>query len=217
MMSILTLIFSRVWPSGQKNYPVFVLIGLVLWQFVSASLNTATNSFIGHAEIIKRTVFPRQLLPLAVMLSFGINLLIESTVVLFLVPVFPDSFRLSPALLLVPVILTFLVLFLAGCVLAMSVLNVIYRDVAYLVQTGLLILYWLTPIIYRIDGISEPYQRVLKCNPLTGVLSALRGIIMEGSAPSFLMWASFVAPSLATFGIGWLIFKHYERSVLDYV
>jgi ABC-type polysaccharide/polyol phosphate export permease len=217
MMGILSVIFTRVFKSAQPNYPIFVLIGLVTWQFFSSALSAGTGTFLAHVEIIKRTIFPRQLLPLAVMLSFGINFIVESSVLIVFIPIFPESFRLSPALVVIPAALAFLVIFTAGIVLATSVLNVIFRDVAYLVQTALLILYWLTPNIYPIDRVPEPYQTALKCNPLTGILGALRGAIIDGSFPSLLGWASMAVPSLLTLGFGWLIFKHYERQVLDHV
>jgi ABC-type polysaccharide/polyol phosphate export permease len=138
--------------------------------------------------------------------------------VLFIfIPIFPHSFKLSWALLLIPVVLGFLVLCLAGVALAMSVLNVIYRDLAYLVEIGLMILYWLTPIIYRIEAVPEPYQKIFKCSPLAGVVNALRNIIMLGQPPSLLGWASIILPSVLIFGIGWLIFRRWERTVLDYV
>jgi len=217
MMGILSLVFTRVFRSSTPNFPIFMLIGLILWNFVSTSCNSATGVFVSYAEMVKRTVFPRQILPLAIMLSYAINFMIEASVLFLFIPIFPDAFRLSPALLLIPIVLAFLVLLLAGAALIVSVLNVVYRDVAYLVNTGLLILYWLTPVIYPVDVVPEPYRAVLKCNPLAGIFNALRGIIMRGTAPSLLMWASIVIPTLVLFGISWLIFRHYERMVLDYV
>jgi len=217
MMGILSLIFGRVFVSADGNYPIYVLIGTIFWQFVSRALNSATMAFVAHAEIIKRTIFPRQLLPVAVMLSFGINFVIESMVLLVFIPVFPQSYHLSWSLLLIPFVLALLILFFAGVALAMSVLNVVYRDLAYLVEIGLLILYWLTPIIYRIESVPEPYQTVLNCSPLTGILEALRHIVMQGKPPSLMAWASIIIPSVITFGIGWGVFKRWERTVLDYV
>jgi ABC-type polysaccharide/polyol phosphate export permease len=216
-MAILSLIFTRVFKSSVPNFPIFVLIGLLAWQLISASTSGATMTFVAHSEIIKRTVFPRILLPIAVMLSHGLNFLMASTVLLLFVPIFPSGFRLSPTLLLVPVILAFMVILLAGVALMVSVLNVIYRDVAYLVETGLYLVYWITPVFYPVEVIPEPYQTVLKCSPLTGILNALRGCIMTATPPTALMWASIVFPSLLMLGIGWLVFRHYERLVLDHV
>lgn len=217
MMGILSLIFTKVFRSGQPNFPIFMLIGLLIWQFFSNAVNSSAGAFVGYAEIIKRTVLPRPILPIALMLSYGINFLMESTVLLIFVPIFPEAFTLSWALLLVPIVLSFMVVLLAGLSLAIAALNVIYRDVQYLVTTALMIFYWLTPLIYPIEIVPEPFQTALKCSPLTGIVGALRGIVMEGRAPSALMWASIVLPSLAMLGIGWLIFRHYEQMVLDNV
>jgi ABC-type polysaccharide/polyol phosphate export permease len=216
-MGILSLIFTRVFKSEVKEFPIFVLIGLLVWQVISAATLGATMTFVTHAEIIKRTVFPRILLPIAVMLSHGVNFLMASVALLVFIPVFPTAFKLSPTLLLVPVLLFLLAVLLAGVALAVSVLNVIYRDVAYLVETGLYMIYWLTPVFYPVDVIPEPYQTVLKCSPLTGIFNALRGCIMTGKPPTLLMWASIVVPTLLVAGFGYLIFRHYERMVLDHV
>jgi ABC-type polysaccharide/polyol phosphate export permease len=136
-MGILSLIFTRVFKSEVKEFPIFVLIGLLVWQVISAATLGATMTFVAHSEIIKRTVFPRILLPIAVMLSHGVNFLMASVALVVFIPIFPTAFKLSPTLLLVPVILFLLAILLAGVALAVSVLNVIYRDVAYLVETGL--------------------------------------------------------------------------------
>jgi ABC-type polysaccharide/polyol phosphate export permease len=217
MMGILSLIFTRIFRSAQPHFPIFFLIGQIVWQWVSNAAGNSAGAFVNHAEILKRTVFPRALLPLAVTLSYGLNFLIECTIVLLFIPIFPEAFRLSWALLLIPVVLFFLVLLLAGVSLMVSALNVIYRDVAYLVTTLLMIFYWLTPLIYPIEIVPEPFQTAFKCSPVVGMLGALRGIIMNGTAPTLLMWASIVVPTLIMFGIGWLTFKHYEQMVLDNV
>ena len=74
-MTILTVIFSHVdaFKSAIPSYPVYLLIGVVLWQWFSTGINTATQSFITHADIVKRTVFPRQLLPVSMVASNGVT------------------------------------------------------------------------------------------------------------------------------------------------
>lgn len=218
-MTILTVIFSHVpaFQSAIHDFPVFLLIGVLIWQWFSTSLNAATQVFIVNADIVKRTVFPRQLLPMAAALSYGLNFAMEAGLVLLLVPIWPHAFRLSPALLLVPVILAVQVALILGLVLMTSVLNVIYRDVAYLVTTGLSLLYWLTPIIYSFSFVPAPYAKVLRFNPVASVLIALRGCVMDGVAPSALTWAGMLLPTALVLTLGWMIFRHYERMVLDYV
>jgi ABC-type polysaccharide/polyol phosphate export permease len=217
MMGILSLIFTRVFHSNTPHFPIFVLIGLVTWQWISASVTAATQVFVAQADLVKRTVFPRMLLPTSAVLSYGLNFCIESSVLLLFIPKFPDAFRLTPALLVVPVLIGLLLVVLVGLSLMTSVLNVIYRDVAYLVNTGLLLLYWLTPVIYPMELIPQPYRRVLALNPLAGVLVALRNAVMRGEMPSALDWAMIVGPTALILALGWAIYRHYERMVLDYV
>jgi len=118
---------------------------------------------------------------------------------------------------MVPLLIALFTLQLAGVALMVSVLNVVYRDVAYLVQTGLYILYWLTPVIYPLERIPYPYKLVLQCNPVGAIITAMRGAIMDGHFPTLLGWASLLVPTALLFGLGWAVFRHYERMVLDYV
>ena len=104
-----------------------------------------------------------------------------------------------------------------GIALALSVLNVIYRDVAYLVTTALLILYWLTPVFYPLEVITYPYRIILQCNPLAGILHGLRQAIMHGQLPTLMGWAGMLIPTAIIMLIGWRVFRHYEHMVLDYV
>jgi ABC-type polysaccharide/polyol phosphate export permease len=180
-------------------------------------MSAVTTVFVTNADLIKRTIFARQMMPVATILSYGLHFCLETLVILLFIPIFPGAFKLTPALLLVPVFLLFLVLLLSGAALAVSVLNVIYRDVAYIVSTSLLLLYWLTPVFYPMDVIPFPYRTYLQCNPIAGILTGLRRAIMHGDSPSLLGWAGIVVPTLLMMLIGWRVYRHYEHMVLDFV
>jgi ABC-2 type transport system permease protein len=222
--TILSVIFSHVsaFKSAIPNYPVYLLIGVVVWLFFATAINTATQSFIAQADIVKRTVFSRQIVPLATAMSYGINFAMEAMLVVALVFIWPSAFKLSPALLLVPVILAILGALIVGVVLATSVLNVIYRDVAFLVSTAVTLLYWLVPIIYPVSFVDDAaipriYKTIYHLNPVSEIIIALRGCIMTGTLPSALSWAGMVGPTALMLLVGWAVFRHYERMVLDYV
>lgn len=217
--AILSVIFSHVsaFKSAIPSFPVYLLIGVVVWQWFATAINTATQSFISNADIVKRTVFSRQIVPLATAMSYGINFAMEAGLVLALALVWPHAFTLSPALLLVPLILAILAALIVGVVLATSVLNVIYRDVAFIVSTALTLLYWLTPIIYPLSFVPSAYLKLYQMNPIASIMVALRGCIMDGTTPSLLTWAGMVGPTALMLALGWLTFRHYERMVLDYV
>jgi lipopolysaccharide transport system permease protein len=217
MMTILSVIFTRVFRSEVKHFPVFMLIGLVLWQWISSSLTSGTNVLVSNAEIIKRTVFPRQLLPVSVVFSYAINFAVEALIVLAAAIVWPDAFKISPALLMVPVSLSILAVLLCGLVMATSVLNVIYRDVAYLVSTALMLLYWLTPLVYPFEIVSERFRRLMIFNPFAAILIGMRDAVMLGVWPARMTWLGMLTPTAVVVVAGWLIFRHYERVALDYV
>ena len=217
MMTILSLVFTKAFRQTEPNFPIFLLIGLLAWQWTSNALNSAALAFVGQADMVKRTVFPRALLPLASVLSYGVNAAIESLALIALIPFFPDAFHASWALLAIPGLLFWLIILLSGIALAVSVLNVIYRDVAYLVQTSLLIIYWLTPIVYPPTLLPERYRTFFDWNPLAAILTGLRAIILHGEFPTRFDWLHAAVPSVVMAIIGLAIFRKQESEMLDHV
>jgi lipopolysaccharide transport system permease protein len=214
MMGLLSLVLSHGLSTG-KNYPIRLLIGLIVWSFVSTSTNASVAALVQKADVVKRTMVPRQLVPLSVMLSYAVNLLLESLTLLVFIPFFPSAFRFSPALIVLLPVFVFLLLLLAGVALLGSVLNVIYRDVGYLVSTLLMIVFWLTPIVYAVDGVREPYRSLLELSPLAGILEAIRGAIMNGEFPAARTWLVIAVPSIVLFLAGLWTFRRLERVMLD--
>jgi ABC-type polysaccharide/polyol phosphate export permease len=217
MMFILSRVFAHAGGLQEPNFPIFLLIGLLVWQWISNALNAATLSFVVNADMVKRTVFPRALLPLSSVLSYGLNAAVESLVLVMLIPFFPGAFKLSPALIALPGLILCLIVILSGAALIVSVLNVIYRDVAYLVSTGLIILYWLTPVIYPPRWLPANWRELLALNPLGGVITGMRGVLLEGVAPTAIEWARLGGGCLAVGLLGLVVFKHFEREMLDHV
>lgn len=216
MMVVLTVVLSRKLGTG-RDYPVHLLIGLILWAFVTSSTQAAVGSLVAKSEIVRRAMVPRELLPLAAMLSYSVNLALESIVLIVVVPFFPDAFRLSPTLVLVPFVLALLVALLAGVACLAAALNVVYRDVAYVVTTFLLILFWLTPVVYSPGDVAEPYRSVLSFNPIAAAMQAIRDIVMRGEGPSMKTWSILVGSAAISIVMGRFSFRRLERLVLDCV
>lgn len=217
MTGILSVVFTQVFKARNPNYPIVLLIGLVVWQWVSAALNAGTISFVANADMVKRTVFPRALLPLSAVFSYGINAAVESLVVLVLVPFFPGALKLTPALLVIPLLIGCLIVLLSGIAVAVSVLNVIYRDVAYLVTTSLMLLYWLTPVVYSPDIIPERWRVLFGWNPIGGVITGIRGALLDGVVPTAFAWLQLCAPILVVAAFGAAIYRAFEHEMLDHV
>lgn len=217
MMAIFSVVFAGTFRGNTPHFPVFVLVGQLVWQWMSNAVSAGTQVFVVNADLIKRTVFAREALPLSQVASYAINLGLESLVLLLFIPVFPDAFRLSSALLAVPLLLLVVAALLAGVTLCTSVLNVIYRDVSFAVSTGLSILYWLTGVFYPMEMVPERYRVFLEWNPAAAALSGLRGAIIDGAWPAPATWLHLGLPTAAVLLLGVLVFRRYERMALDHV
>src|SRR5215475_3074223 len=93
MMAIMSLVFTQVFRTSTAHFPIFLLIGLVVWEWIANAISASTQVFVSNADVIKRTVFARETLPVAAVLSHGINFLIAASLLLVFVPIFPGAFR----------------------------------------------------------------------------------------------------------------------------
>ena len=214
-MFVLNLVLGPTF--GRPHYSMYLLLGLIVWSFVSSATNAAIATFVAKADIVKRSPALRIVLPVSVMASYVINLGIETLALLAFTPLVAGSVQLSWALLAVPAIVLVLVILLAGVALLGATLNALYRDVAYITSTALVFLFWLTPIVYPLDRVGEPYRAVLAANPLATIVEAIRGATMDGAWPSAQAWAIMVGSACAVLALGVGTFRRLEAAVLDHV
>jgi len=130
------------------DFPVFLLSGLLAWNFLANSLQAGSRSVIDNANLVKKMAFPREILPLA---SVGVALfdfVLQSVVLVLFIAVSGHGFRL-PELWLYPLAIAVLLVFTMAITFWVSALNVHYRDVGHLVGLALLVWFWATPIVYQ--------------------------------------------------------------------
>lgn len=215
MMSILTLVFTKFFPSGISGFPVYVLCGLVPFNFFSLSWSAGTNSLIESAGLIKRVPIPREVVPVASILSNCLHLMIQICVLL----TFTLAFRygVNREWVWLPVVWILEILFVLGLVLACSALDVYLRDMRYVVESSTTILFYLVPIFYNAQNVPLKYQEIYYWNPLAAIVLALRRILMEGKPPgSSLMWKLSLGTML-TVTLGWTIFRRLQRRFYDHL
>src|SRR3954464_10090769 len=149
LMAVSLLVFSVLWKTqfgSEGHYALFLLVGLSAWIFFATSVQAASRSMLDNANLIRKTRFPRQLLPLAVvatnLISFGVMLVVLLVVNFALLPrVRATEWLAIPLGLLI-------VAFTCGLALAIASLNVLFRDLEFLVSALLLPLFFLTPVLY---------------------------------------------------------------------
>jgi len=215
-MLILTFIFSTVLriPSQEDvPFPLFVLVGLIPWLFFSNALSSATDSVVGATSLVTKVYFPREILPTAAVLTkvvdLGFGLLILVGLMVY--------YGHTPAWTLawVPVIFFIHLLFTLGLSLPLAALNLFFHDVRFLVGVALTLWFYLTPVIYPVDIVPERYQLIFDLNPNSLLINAYRRVVLTGISPGVDRLLLGLLISLATFLIGYYLFKKMEPNFAD--
>jgi ABC-2 type transport system permease protein len=163
--------------NGLPDYPVYLLSGLLAWNLFSASTLGGSRSVIDNANLVKKVAFPREILPLAAigvaLVDYGLQMIV---LLIFIVATVGLH---VPDLALLPLAFAALLVFTCALTAWIAALNVRYRDVGHLLNIGLLVWFWVTPIVYS-SGLVQQHlkgQEFLKvlyfCNPLTAVVEGM--------------------------------------------
>ena len=215
MMAVLTFVWTKILPSGQPNFPAFVMCGLVPYNFFALAWATGTSSIVDNVGLIKRIPVPREILPITSVLSNCIHLLIQIGLLLFLVLL--SGLKVNVFWLWLPVIWGLEILFVCGLSLVSAGINVYIRDTRYVVESINTVLFWLVPVIYPFTVVPEQYRDIYQFNPVAALVLALRNILLEGQAPPTTLLIKLPLVSVGTFVMGWLIFGRLKSRFYDYV
>ena len=215
MMGVLTFVFTRILPSAVENFPLFVLCGIVPFNFFTTAWISGTTSLIDNAGLVKRVPFPREIIPLASVLSNTLHLLIQIGLLLALALYYGKGININ--WLWLPVVWTLEVALVCGLALIFSGLNVYTRDIRYVVESASTVLFWLVPIFYAFPPSSVRFVAIYNYNPLAAVVFALRDILMRGVAPPpSLLWR-LAASSTFMLLLGLFVFGRLKRRFYNYL
>jgi ABC-2 type transport system permease protein len=175
-LAVFSVVFTVFLPGRVEDYPIYLLSGLLPWTLFSTSLQGATVSVVGNAELVAKVAFPREILPLAAIRAQTVNFFFQFLVLLAFMLIIGYQF-LGPALPLVPAALAVLLLFVAALGFATAALNVRYRDTGHLVELVLLAWFWSTPVVYPATLVARqlgPWFRLYLANPIAHVVLAFQ-------------------------------------------
>jgi ABC-2 type transport system permease protein len=182
-LAVFSVVFTVFLPGQVEDYPIYLLSGLLPWTLFSTSLQGATVSVVGNAELVAKVAFPREALPLAAIRAQTVNFLFQLVVLAVFMVAFTYPF-LGPGLLLVPAALVVLLLFATAVGFATAALNVRYRDTGHLVELAVLAWFWSTPIVYPARAVAErlgPWFRLYLANPMTNIVLAFQRGLYGGN------------------------------------
>jgi ABC-2 type transport system permease protein len=185
LFGVLLFVFTQVFKVGSEleNYPVLLLLGIVLFTFFQEATTNGVSSVVGQEAVVRKTQFPRLVIPLATVLTCFFNFCLN----LVVVTVFILAWGVDPTWtwLLLPVAVLLLFVFTAAVSMALSVLFVRFRDVGIIWVVFSQVLFYATPILYPIEFLKdETLERLLMVNPLAPIFESVRVWVIEPSAPS---------------------------------
>lgn len=200
LFAVLLFVFTQIIRVGSEldDYPVLLLLGIVLYSFFQEATNNAVTSVVAQEGVVRKTQFPRLVIPLSVVLTGGFNLLLNLVVVF----VFILAWGVDPAWtwLLFPLPLLFLFALGAGVSMMLSALYVRFRDAAIIWAVLAQTLFYATPILYPLGkpGLDNPsIEHLLMINPLAVIFEQVRVWILEPSAPTAVEAAGGPLPLIA--------------------
>lgn len=226
LFGVLLFVFTKVFKVGSKeveHYPVMLLLGIVLYTFFQESTTNSVTSVVAQEGVVRKTQFPRLVIPLSTVLTAAFNFCLNLVVVF----AFVFAFGIEPAWtwLIFPVALALLFVFTAAVSMALSVLYVRFRDVAIIWTVLAQVLFYATPILYPVTAFhNETYEHILMVNPLAVIFEQVRvWILNEPGAPTAveaaggwlgLLPAAVIFGGICAFGI-WIFNRDAPRIAED--
>lgn len=206
-------VFTHVFRSDLPNYILYLVIGVLHYNLFAQSVSQSCESLTSASGLLQKIYFPRILVPTA---SLMFTLVLWVVAILILVVLYPFLGGVYHwGLLLYPLALGLYIAFIWGLVLALSVLNVEYRDLKHLVEIAVMFLFWLTPIGYQISQLHARAREVVGLNPLTQFMDIFHSLLYHGALPTWNTVAIAMAWTAASLTVGMTLFHRKARMLVE--
>lgn len=223
LLAVYSFVFDVVFEprvAGARPYALFLVSGLFPWIWVSTSLLEGSMSLITNAGLIRKSVFPAELLPLVSVLSNLAHLLLAMPIlgVALIAGHLLDPAVGGPPALLLPAVMALELPLVAGLALGLAALNVHFKDVRDLLSNLLTLLFFLTPILYPLQAIGSDVLRwVVRSNPFAPFTLAYQQTLFLGVWPEPSLWVQMGLVSLAAWMAGTWLFDRLRETLVEAV
>lgn len=215
MMIVQYIIFSQLFKSDIDNYPVYLLSGLVVFNFFNEGVGLALGSIVGNASLITKVYIPKYIYPITRVLSSGINL-VMSLIPLTIAALITGE-QITRAYLMLPYILLTVMLFTIGFGMVLAAAMTFFRDVQFLWGIASMIWMYMTPLFYPVSIIPEGFRQVIMHNPMYFFVDAVRSIVLDAASPRPMEFCQCTLVALVMLCIGGFVFKKTQDRFVFYI
>ena len=215
MLAVYSLVFQFVFRTGIEHYSIYLFICLMPWNAFANTIAVGTTCVSNNASILKKVYFPREVLPLAVVISNTIQYFFS--VVIIFIALLVSGVGISWVAIFLPLIVLIQAIFSLGLIMILSAANVYIRDVQYIMNPVMMIWMYACPILYSISMVPEKFLKIYKLNPMTLIMQEYQNILYNKTLPDFRNLGIVFLVSIAFLIIGYLVFNKLQRRFAEEV
>jgi ABC-type polysaccharide/polyol phosphate export permease len=204
MMIVLTVVFSNIFRFSVENYPVYILSGIVIWNFFSSSTSGAMSEMLWSGQLLSRIYVPKSLFAVSSVGTGLVNLLLSLIPLALIALVI--GVKISPAVLVIPFSIVIITIFALGIGLILSTISVFFADMLPIYEVLLMIWFYATPVIYPTEIIPDNFRWLVMLNPMVYMVQIFRQPILQGTVPEPIVWLITIVSALIAIIIGSLVF-----------
>ena len=207
--AIFSVIFTRVAPIDTgMPYPLYAYSGLLAWNLFASSLRFASTSLTSNSTLVTKISFPREILPISSVLVTLVDSIVGAAVLAAMMAYYHVG--IAPAILLLPLLIAIELAFTCAVALLLSMANLFYRDVKYLLE--FLITVWMfgTSVVYPVELIDGRLGAALRLNPMVPIINGFRTVLIRGEVPDLVPLAASGVVAIVALVVAWATFHQAE-------
>ena len=215
MLFVYSLVFQFVFRTGIEHYSIYLFICLMPWNAFANTIAVGTTCVSNNASILKKVYFPREVLPLAVVISNTIQYFFSAVIIFIALLV--SGVGISWVAIFLPVVVLIQAIFSLGLIMLLSAANVYIRDVQYIMNPVMMIWMYACPILYSISMVPERFLGLYKLNPMTLIMMEYQNLLYNQTLPNFKNLGIVFVVAVVFLIIGYMVFNKLQRRFAEEV
>lgn len=217
MMLVYTIIFSIFarFPSKGVPYSLFVLCGILPWNFFQTALSSSATGLVSHTSLITKVYFPREILPFSYVMAAFFDFLVACVILVAMMAWYHVGLTVN-ALYLIPILLVE-VAFLSGVGLLFSAFQVRFRDIGIAMPLILQLWMFCAPVVYSYSDVPKRFRALYMLDPMVGIVENFRRVVIQGWGIDLHLLGISALAAVVVLPLGYMYFKHREATMADVI